>query len=156
MAGVGQLLVDRPRAMRAAHAPPRSPRTPLVGVGHEREGQVVDVRGDRMDQPERVGVAIGQHHPSERGREVAQCIIHGRRHSQSPNAVRETGQLVDSRDQGIAAVVLLAASRELDDVTGRYFDGQVESVANDQVDDMAARERLWALSEQLVGLPITQ
>ena len=36
-------------------------------------------------------------------------------------------------------------------VTGRYFDGKREARANRQAYDERARDRLWALSEDLCG-----
>jgi hypothetical protein len=35
---------------------------------------------------------------------------------------------------------------------GRYFDGLKEARANDQAYDSSARDKLWAMSEQLCGL----
>ena len=46
----------------------------------------------------------------------------------------------------------LISSRELDGVTGRYFDGKRESTADQQAYDEDARRRLWDLSETLCGL----
>jgi NAD(P)-dependent dehydrogenase (short-subunit alcohol dehydrogenase family) len=60
---------------------------------------------------------------------------------------------VDSLEHGIDAVVRLAVDPDLAGVTGRYFDGQVESKAHDQAYEPAARQQLWSLSEQLVAEP---
>lgn len=62
-------------------------------------------------------------------------------------------QTIDSLDSGIAAVTRLATEPALDGVSGRYFDGQAESKALDQAYEPDARERLWSLSADLVGLP---
>jgi NAD(P)-dependent dehydrogenase (short-subunit alcohol dehydrogenase family) len=51
--------------------------------------------------------------------------------------------------QGAAAVERLVTAPELDDVTGRYFDGMQEARANAQAYDAAARSRLAALSAAL-------
>ena len=54
--------------------------------------------------------------------------------------------------EGAAATERLAISRELEGVSGRYFDGQREARAQAQAYDREARERLWTLSENLTGL----
>lgn len=59
---------------------------------------------------------------------------------------------IDTLDHGIDAVVRLAIDPELAGVTGRYFDGRTESQANEQAYDPAVRQRLWDLSQRLVGL----
>jgi NAD(P)-dependent dehydrogenase (short-subunit alcohol dehydrogenase family) len=46
-----------------------------------------------------------------------------------------------------------AALVERDDVTGRYFDGLVESRADHVAYDAAARRRLWDVSAELTGYP---
>ena len=66
--------------------------------------------------------------------------------------VHETfGYTMSTVEEGAEAVVRLAASPELEGVTGRYFDGTCEGRANRQADDPQARRRLWALSEELCG-----
>ncbi len=54
-------------------------------------------------------------------------------------------------EEGTGATVRLAASPDLEGVTGRYFDGQREGRAKRQAHDAEARRRLWALSEELCG-----
>jgi hypothetical protein len=54
-------------------------------------------------------------------------------------------------EEGAEAAVRLAASPELEGVTGRYFDGTREARANRQAYDAEARQKLWALSEELCG-----
>ena len=64
--------------------------------------------------------------------------------------VHETfGYTMSTVEEGAAAVVRLAASPEVEGVTGRYFDGTREARANRQAYDPEARKRLWALSEEL-------
>jgi NAD(P)-dependent dehydrogenase (short-subunit alcohol dehydrogenase family) len=64
--------------------------------------------------------------------------------------VRETfGHASSTVQEGAEAVVRLAASPELEGVTGRYFDGTREARADRQAYDTEARKRLWALSEKL-------
>jgi NAD(P)-dependent dehydrogenase (short-subunit alcohol dehydrogenase family) len=66
--------------------------------------------------------------------------------------VHETfGYTMSTVEEGAEAVVRLAASPELEGVTGRYFDGTREARANRQAYDLQARRRLWALSEELCG-----
>ncbi len=66
--------------------------------------------------------------------------------------VHETfGYTMSTVEEGAEAVVRLAASPELEGVTGRYFDGTREARANRQAYDPQARRRLWALSEELCG-----
>jgi len=47
--------------------------------------------------------------------------------------------------------VRLAASPDLEGVTGRFFDRQAEARAHDQAYDPDARRRLWQLSLELTG-----
>ena len=64
--------------------------------------------------------------------------------------VTETfGYTMSTVEEGARATVRLAASPELEGVTGRYFDGERESRAKGQAYDVEARRRLWALSESL-------
>ena len=64
--------------------------------------------------------------------------------------VTETfGYTMSTVEEGARATVRLAASPELEGVTGRYFDGERESRAKRQAYDGEARRRLWALSESL-------
>jgi len=60
---------------------------------------------------------------------------------------------ISTVDVGADAILYLAVSTEMEGRTGLYFDGLRPSRANAQAYDMTARERLRALSFQLVGLP---
>jgi NAD(P)-dependent dehydrogenase (short-subunit alcohol dehydrogenase family) len=62
------------------------------------------------------------------------------------------GSNMTTVQQGAEATERLAVSPELEGVSGRYFDGKREARAKAQAYDREARERLWALSEELVGL----
>jgi hypothetical protein len=55
---------------------------------------------------------------------------------------------------GVRATMRLITSPDLDDVTGRYFNGQQEATALAQAYDADARQRLRDLSEQLTA-PVT-
>ena len=61
------------------------------------------------------------------------------------------GYTMSTVEEGAEAVFRLAASPEVEGVTGRYFDGTREARANRQAYDEGARKRLWALSEELSG-----
>ncbi len=54
-------------------------------------------------------------------------------------------------EQGVEATLRLVLDPELDDVSGRYFNGLQEQDAHPQAYDRAARGRLRELSERLVG-----
>ena len=62
------------------------------------------------------------------------------------------GSAASDVQEGADATVYLAASPELEEVTGRYFEGQREAQAKQQAYDPEARKRLEALSEELTGL----
>jgi len=55
-------------------------------------------------------------------------------------------------EQGARAVVYLAKSPEVANVTGEYFDGEQRARANSQAYDREARRQLRILSEKLTGL----
>jgi NAD(P)-dependent dehydrogenase (short-subunit alcohol dehydrogenase family) len=61
------------------------------------------------------------------------------------------GYTMSTVEEGAEAVVRLAASPEVEGVTGSYFDGTCEARANRQAYDEGVRKRLWALSEELSG-----
>jgi NAD(P)-dependent dehydrogenase (short-subunit alcohol dehydrogenase family) len=60
---------------------------------------------------------------------------------------------VDSLESGVGATLRLVADRELDRLSGKYFDRLREARAHAQAYDVDARERLRELSAALVGLP---
>jgi NAD(P)-dependent dehydrogenase (short-subunit alcohol dehydrogenase family) len=61
------------------------------------------------------------------------------------------GHTMSTVEEGAGATVRLAASPELEGVTGRYFDGKREAHADAQAYDEGARQNLWDLSEELCG-----
>jgi NAD(P)-dependent dehydrogenase (short-subunit alcohol dehydrogenase family) len=61
------------------------------------------------------------------------------------------GYTMSTVEEGSEAVVRLAVSPEVEDITGTYFDGTSEARADRQAYDPQVRERLWTLSEQLCG-----
>jgi len=62
------------------------------------------------------------------------------------------GYTMSTVKDGAEATERLAVSPELEGISGRYFDGERESRADDQAYGRHARERLWAMSEELCGL----
>ena len=62
------------------------------------------------------------------------------------------GSAVSPLEDGVRATVRLAASSELDGVTGRYFFGEDEAEAEAQAYDPDARTRLRRLAEQLTAV----
>ena len=69
--------------------------------------------------------------------------------------VKDTfGYTMSTVEEGADATVHLAASPELEGVTGRYFDGTREARADGQAYDKEARQTLWELSEELCGRPL--
>ncbi len=62
------------------------------------------------------------------------------------------GYTLSTVEDGVNALMYLATSPALDNVSGKYFDQQREARAHPQAYDLTARERLRQLSEQLVGL----
>jgi hypothetical protein len=61
------------------------------------------------------------------------------------------GHASSTAQEGAEAVVRLAVSPELEEVTGRYFDGTREARESRQAYDVESRKRLWNLSEELCG-----
>jgi hypothetical protein len=58
---------------------------------------------------------------------------------------------VDSLTEGVEATLRLAVGEDVEGVTGRYFNRQVDTRADDQAYDADARLRLWQLSADLTG-----
>ncbi|MEV1285586.1 SDR family NAD(P)-dependent oxidoreductase [Micromonospora sp. NPDC049679] len=68
--------------------------------------------------------------------------------------VRQSGmERLDSLEQGLRATARLVVDPELTGVTGRYFDGEQESRANDQAYDPEFRARLRTVTDALVAEP---
>src|ERR687890_1023225 len=61
------------------------------------------------------------------------------------------GYTMSTVEEGTQAVARLAVSKEVEGVTGRYFDQMREGRANRQAYDSQARDTLWVLSEELCG-----
>lgn len=68
------------------------------------------------------------------------------------NMVREAGiSPANSVEKGGEAVKYVATSRELEDVTGEFFNVKSPSRVNGQAYDKRVRQRLWDISEELTG-----
>jgi NAD(P)-dependent dehydrogenase (short-subunit alcohol dehydrogenase family) len=65
--------------------------------------------------------------------------------------LEQAGHSIDTLEEGIDATARLAASPDLDGVTGRFFDRTAEARAHEQAYDPEARRRLWELSLELTG-----
>jgi NAD(P)-dependent dehydrogenase (short-subunit alcohol dehydrogenase family) len=59
------------------------------------------------------------------------------------------GRARSSVEEGVEATLRLIEDPQLDDVSGRFFDGLLESATHAQAYDPEARRRLWDLSERL-------
>jgi NAD(P)-dependent dehydrogenase (short-subunit alcohol dehydrogenase family) len=87
--------------------------------------------------------------------EVTVNSLHPGTYMPTKIVVEQAGRSIDSLDVGIDATVRLATASELEGVTGRFFDRESESRADDQAYDADARRRLWRLSLELTGAPDT-
>jgi NAD(P)-dependent dehydrogenase (short-subunit alcohol dehydrogenase family) len=67
--------------------------------------------------------------------------------------LEEIGRSSEPLEEGIDATVRLAVGEDVEGVSGRFFDRQRESRADDQAYDRDARRRLWELSLELTGEP---
>jgi NAD(P)-dependent dehydrogenase (short-subunit alcohol dehydrogenase family) len=66
--------------------------------------------------------------------------------------VREFGTPMTTVEEGADAIMKLAVGPELEGKSGLFFNGQREAKADGQAYDAQARQRLWNLSRELVGL----
>jgi NAD(P)-dependent dehydrogenase (short-subunit alcohol dehydrogenase family) len=65
--------------------------------------------------------------------------------------LEQHGRSTDSLEEGVDATLRLAIGADVDGVTGRYFNRQVDTRADDQAYDAEARRGLWDLSATLTG-----
>jgi len=65
---------------------------------------------------------------------------------------RYFGSPMSTIEEGARAVEQLAASPDVEGVSGVYFDGKQRGRANPQAYDKEARQRLKMLSHQLIGV----
>src|SRR3712207_2368747 len=84
-----------------------------------------------------------------RGSGVTVNALHPASLMETKMVLETFGRAMSTVREGTDATVRLVVSRELEGVTGRYYEGQREARANPQAYDAGARERLWALSEKI-------
>src|SRR5207237_3056746 len=65
--------------------------------------------------------------------------------------LEQHGHSVDSLEEGVEATLRLAVGEDMDGVSGKYFNRQTESRADDQAHETEARRRLWDFSAGLTG-----
>jgi NAD(P)-dependent dehydrogenase (short-subunit alcohol dehydrogenase family) len=67
--------------------------------------------------------------------------------------VRLVAPLLTSAEKGARTSLYLAESKDVEGVTGKYFDSDTREVRSSSVSyDVAAQKRLWDVSEKMVGL----
>jgi NAD(P)-dependent dehydrogenase (short-subunit alcohol dehydrogenase family) len=87
-----------------------------------------------------------------RDRGVTVNCLHPATYMPTKMVLHARGEGVSALEDGVRATVRLVASPELDGVTGRYFNGEVESDPHPQAHDAAARAELRRISNELSGL----
>src|SRR2546421_9076329 len=87
-----------------------------------------------------------------RDRGVTATCLHPATYMPTKMVLHARGSAVSPLEDGVRATVRLAASSELDGVTGRYFFGEDEAEAQAQAYDPDARTRLRRLAEQLTAV----
>jgi NAD(P)-dependent dehydrogenase (short-subunit alcohol dehydrogenase family) len=85
--------------------------------------------------------------------EVTVTSLHPSTYMPTKMVLEEVGSSVDTLEAGVAATVRLAVDPQLEGVTGRFYDHQVETAPHPQAHDPEARRRLWELSRELTGAP---
>lgn len=60
-----------------------------------------------------------------------------------------------SPEQGADTLIWLASSPEVEGISGKYYSDRKEIEAREISSDLAARRRLWEMSEELTGLKVT-
>lgn len=131
VASAGQSPIDFDDAMlRRAYDPMRA-------YGQSKLAMIMDAF-DLAEELEGTGVTANALHPAT---------------LMDTKMVREAfGHAASSVEEGVQATVRLAASPDLEGVTGRYFEGNSEARADRQAYDGSARESLVRLAEVLTGL----
>ena len=87
-----------------------------------------------------------------RDRGVTVNCLHPATYMPTKMVLHARGEGLSPLEDGVRATVRLVASPELDGVTGRYFNGEVESDPHPQAHDAAARAELRRVSNELSGL----
>lgn len=84
---------------------------------------------------------------------VSVTSLHPATYMPTKIVLQQAGHSIDTLEEGVAATVRLAASPDVEGVTGRFYDRQAEATPDAQALDAEARARLWALSLSLTGEP---
>ena len=84
--------------------------------------------------------------------EVTVNVLHPASLMNTKMVFESFGSAMTTVEEGAEATLRLALWPELDRVTGRYFDGLREALANAQAYDPDARRQLWQRSEELTSL----
>jgi NAD(P)-dependent dehydrogenase (short-subunit alcohol dehydrogenase family) len=87
-----------------------------------------------------------------RGTGVSANCLHPATYMPTKIVLSARGSAISTLEEGVRATMRLINASELDDVSGRYFNGFEEARAEEQAYDAGARRRLRQLSEQLVGI----
>ncbi len=87
-----------------------------------------------------------------RDRGVTVNCLHPATYMPTKMVLHARGEGLSPLEDGVRATVRLVASPELDGVTGRYFNGEVETDPHPQAHDAAARAELRRVSNELSGL----
>src|SRR5205823_9946478 len=87
-----------------------------------------------------------------RGHGVTVNSLHPATYMPTKIVLHARGEGLSPLEDGVRATVRLVASPELDGVTGRYFNGEVESAPHSQAHGASARAQLHELSRQLTGV----
>jgi NAD(P)-dependent dehydrogenase (short-subunit alcohol dehydrogenase family) len=86
-----------------------------------------------------------------KGDRITVNALHPATYMNTKIVYESVGYALSTIEDGQKAVMYLATSPQLDEVTGKYFDQQREARANAQTYNLAARRQLWQLSEELTG-----
>lgn len=87
-----------------------------------------------------------------KGEQITVNCLHPATFMNTKMVYESVGYTLSTVEEGLRAVLHLATSPALDNVTGQYFDQLRQTRAHRQAYDQRARRRLRELSEQLTGL----
>ena len=87
-----------------------------------------------------------------RGTGVTANCLHPATYMPTKIVLSARGSALSTLEEGVRATMRLISASELDEISGRYFNGVNEARADEQAYDADARRRLRELSEHLVGL----
>jgi NAD(P)-dependent dehydrogenase (short-subunit alcohol dehydrogenase family) len=94
------------------------------------------------------GLELAERFPAD---EITVNSLHPATFMPTKMVLEEAGYSIDTLEEGIEATVRLVVAPELEGVTGRFFNKQIDARADEQAYDHDARRRLWQLSSELTG-----